>query len=546
MCLGLNNQPVSPYGEKVKAITLLSPTIFPIIYAAILGKMLRRIGLFKAERGTTVGDLERLIGCQSIFSTFERQISLRRFDMLGIAILLSWLLFPVGGQASLRLLSTKPYIINYNTTIQYYPIEFYPKASYLRSSETAQEKWSLFAPLYMTAIQTSRQSLYTPMDFYGDVKIPDINRITKEYVAIADTNYRWYPIGNDTMLNYTSILGIPTIGTAERRNCSFGLISHYWEVNCKSMDNGISLLWQSIFPANTTKIEAKSPTFQIRVDKSQSSFGHIKFEYLSRQTESIAPNRTFSATCNASPRVVESQVKCHDGSCAVRAIRRVDRKPVDVWGEISPLSAFLNISQWMPGADLGSTQGIISTSELIEHWIMDPYLTTIDEPFVRLDIMDPQTFNHRLQIAINTFWDASIGMIPRASNLRARGNALAWNRTDAEVTEYKGEVYSCSIALAVLTIAISLSLFVAANVSTLLGILTRTPDILGFVSVSARDNPYFKRHVTSYLSGLETARALRDVRVRVGDVKSEEKVGHIALATLDARPKKLSWTRKYD
>jgi hypothetical protein len=55
MCLGLNKQPISAYGENVKAITLLSPTIFPIIYAAILGKLLRRIGLFKAERGTTLG-----------------------------------------------------------------------------------------------------------------------------------------------------------------------------------------------------------------------------------------------------------------------------------------------------------------------------------------------------------------------------------------------------------------------------------------------------------------------------------------------------------
>jgi hypothetical protein len=55
MCLGLNGQPVSTYGETVKAITLLAPTIFPIIYAAILGKLLRRIGLFRAERGTTLG-----------------------------------------------------------------------------------------------------------------------------------------------------------------------------------------------------------------------------------------------------------------------------------------------------------------------------------------------------------------------------------------------------------------------------------------------------------------------------------------------------------
>jgi hypothetical protein len=55
MCLGLNNKPISAHGQTVKAITLLSPTIFPIVYAAILGRMLRRVGLFKAERGTTLG-----------------------------------------------------------------------------------------------------------------------------------------------------------------------------------------------------------------------------------------------------------------------------------------------------------------------------------------------------------------------------------------------------------------------------------------------------------------------------------------------------------
>ena len=55
LCVGLHAQPKAPYGDKIQAVTLLSPTIFPIVYAAILGKLLRRIGLFKAERGTTMG-----------------------------------------------------------------------------------------------------------------------------------------------------------------------------------------------------------------------------------------------------------------------------------------------------------------------------------------------------------------------------------------------------------------------------------------------------------------------------------------------------------
>lgn len=55
LCLCLDKKPVSSYGQNVKAITLLSPTIFPIVYAAILGKALRRVGLFKAERSSTIG-----------------------------------------------------------------------------------------------------------------------------------------------------------------------------------------------------------------------------------------------------------------------------------------------------------------------------------------------------------------------------------------------------------------------------------------------------------------------------------------------------------
>jgi hypothetical protein len=55
LSLYLNHQSKSTFGDKVKATTLLSPTIFPIIYAAILGTALRRIGLYKAERSATVG-----------------------------------------------------------------------------------------------------------------------------------------------------------------------------------------------------------------------------------------------------------------------------------------------------------------------------------------------------------------------------------------------------------------------------------------------------------------------------------------------------------
>lgn len=55
MCLSLQNKTKSVYGEDIKSITLVAPSIFPILYAAILGKMLRRVGLYKSERNARIG-----------------------------------------------------------------------------------------------------------------------------------------------------------------------------------------------------------------------------------------------------------------------------------------------------------------------------------------------------------------------------------------------------------------------------------------------------------------------------------------------------------
>ncbi|KAF1848693.1 uncharacterized protein K460DRAFT_427888, partial [Cucurbitaria berberidis CBS 394.84] len=538
LCIGLNGKPISSYGSDVKSITLLSPTIFPIIYAAILGKLLRRLGLYKAERGTTIGVLERLIGCQSIFSTLERQVGLRRVDFLGCSVLLAWLLSPLGGQASLRLLTTEPQVNTFNSTILYYSIEKYANATALFRKPGNGSASPFFAPLFMTAIQTSRHRLGNPMDLFGKVKIPDINALNTYSTEVAD--YDWHQVINDTDVRYTSVFGIPIAGVPETGNASFNLVTHYWNINCTSNNRGaLSSPWQWEFPNTTTlgdAIKPRSPSFDLIVNEKNNS--------------NLTTRSVVSIPCIAAPVVVESKVSCYDKSCSVRAIRNVDRGGSDLWHGITPLSIFKAIADQMPGVDVSTTQEIEFGNELIERWILDPNLDP--EAFadwIDLSLLDISYFNRNLQIAINTFWDFTIGNVVRMDGLTKESAIVSertWNTTTMLVAEYKGLRYVCHIKLAVLTMAICLVLLMAANLSMILGIVTRTPDILGFVSVSARDNPYFKGRVSSHLSGLETARALRDVRVRVGDVQSEADVGHVALATMDANPGRLSWTRLYD
>lgn len=125
-------------------------------------------------------------------------------------------------------------------------------------------------------------------------------------------------------------------------------------------------------------------------------------------------------------------------------------------------------------------------------------------------------------------------------------NTEIWSEADMQTTRLGEPHYICHYEFAGITMAMSFVLLLTANVSLVLGIVTRAPDTLGFVSMAARDNRYFRRYVPSHLEGSEAARALRDVKVIIGDVNGEAEVGHIALATMDAKPRRLSWTRMYD
>ena len=55
LCLILDQRPLSSFGAAIERVLLFTPTIFPIIYASIMGRFFRVWGLFKAERGVTLG-----------------------------------------------------------------------------------------------------------------------------------------------------------------------------------------------------------------------------------------------------------------------------------------------------------------------------------------------------------------------------------------------------------------------------------------------------------------------------------------------------------
>ena len=126
----------------------------------------------------------------------------------------------------------------------------------------------------------------------------------------------------------------------------------------------------------------------------------------------------------------------------------------------------------------------------------------------------------------------------RTGNLPANTSALnddpsaagekPFNSTIASVTTLT-DIYICNSIWAVILLAASSALLLCGLAGAFVKHLTRGPNILGYVSSITRDNPYVdipSRGCT--LDGLERARLLKGLKVKLKDVAPDDEVGHIA------------------
>lgn len=425
--------------------------------------------------------------------------------------------------------------------------------------------WSRFAPLYMTALQTSRQTFEKPQDLFGNVRIPEMASLEPAGLT-TDSAFEWRKVEANATTNYTSLLGRPIADIPKVGNVTLTLESSYWETRCEPF------ILQPMYLENNTSpyrfagsgLETRSFYFdyfwgahEYNISTPSGRKMEFSFQYLSTASRHLVLN----SSCTATFRLVESEIGCENAVCAVRRIRNLDRDVTHWFGNSDDVSSytwsnlFTLVTLYMPAADL--KPGAVRSSEMVEMFMSDPTLIELANSgdgsamnnWVNLSTLPTEVFSQRLQIAMNTFWDSTIGLQYRLGNLTTQDIAnrtQLWNTTTATGVRHNGEEYECNITFAALTIAISLFLFVAGVVSLVLGFLTRAPNILGFVSTYARDDPYFGQHISSHMDGMETARALRDVRVMVGDVHNKEDVGHVAFASMEGEPVRVNKQRLYD
>jgi hypothetical protein len=535
----LDGKDVSEYGTKLSETLLLSPTIFPLIFAALMGRFFRHLGVYLAERGTTLGRLEQLIGCQSVFTALERQVTLRSWSIVGLFSVLVWLLSPVGGQAALRLLGQENKYVSSTATLRYLdPLS--TKDSVLEGASSLNSARASYTSIFLAALLSSSKYQDTSMDLWGNVKLPLYRNIenttSSEWKTVGD-----YHGGNAT---YGSLIGVPTVGMPSEGYSNFNIKARQFDITCSSNEKKSGERNGSLW-ANVTS------TWGLVADPAKTGRDYPRPIFSLSLVDDSTEGSSYSVTaCNVDYNYLEAKVNCNGTSCGVTSMRKLDLLTdgytidMDAFTRGNIISNLLSNLPRVDNVNVGSPSARGSTNA--EKWMADP-TNFIGARYdnVKLYQLDPDLYAQRLTILWNTFHQSTFATIAIGGALPKNltqtglltagfGSNVTFNGTQAEIRQQTAVVYRTNWKWFVALLFSSLVLLAAAYAGLVLKYITLAPDIIGYASSLTMLNPYVPTPTGgTTLHGLERAALLHNLPVRIGDVCANEPVGAIAFAKAD-------------
>lgn len=496
------------------------------------------MGLFLAERGTTLGRLEQLIGSTSLFSALERQISLRGFSVVGYVLMILWLLSPLGGQSALRLMGEETNSVLSNGTVQYLNPDTIMDTAMGAASDINSAR-SVFGPIFLAALLSSSKYQDTSMDLWGNVKLPRYSSV--EHV----TSDEWKSVhyDNSTNVTYASLIGIPVAHMDKIGANNFSVKARQWDVSCdkNEMQGGKQAEFGSM-DVSTWKV-ALTPV------NTTCSDWPCSMSFKSMANNDADDNDFFNYTvssCKVSYDMYETRICCQDQSCKPVAIRKIDMftgvnytRDSDAFFRNTPLR---NIMATLPRVDnLGVGSVTFRGSTNAEKWMADPTNFVGLKTYVQLYELSPQLLSDRLTILWNSFFQSTYAMNTLGGNLDKTfdnithsADSQLFNGTASAISTPMPSVWRTNWKWFTALLVSSIILQIAAYMALFFKYYTCVPDIIGYASSMTLLNPYVPTPTGgTTLQGLERARMLQDMRVMIGDVCANEPIGAVAFAKAD-------------
>lgn len=571
-----------PNGEQLS-------TVFSILFASTIGRMLSSLALWLLEKGSKVGLLDQLVGSSSVGSALMAQLSagMRRglsAHLTGIALLLLWLLSPLGSQAVLQISVLVDDKVPSNHTFSYLNVSNWDNIP----GASSDGQLMLIAPnaLLNAVLISPSDSKDKSQDLWAHVKIPFLSSLP----ANSTDPDGWRQVANISADDYSSLVGIPIgfLPTSTDQFTTVPLQSWYWNLDCDRWDNSTAYSTLSRnYSSNSTQggrsqnfvWPALSIFYNDTTIAGNRTLGNratsgCKVSVPSNKTVIYCPElgvRTIGirllgldptySTCRITTEYVETEISCSGRTCSASRMRKSQEvHPPPEWTALdvftgSSVPGYTVPSLWFNSFAnaIAGRQGGSGGSNALTGYIADP-----EAPFegnggnskASIYSVSDALVTSRLAQVLNSYWIATVGrqlVMSTDSRFNDSANSTSFafvsggrvpttnmtGTTSGTIGSVQQKLH-CNTAWLFAFTAVTVIALLVSVAGYVLVVLAQGPRLDMNISTILRDSWYsHPLQGGSYLDDSERSRLLRDLTVRIGDVAPDQNVGYIAVSTVD-------------
>ena len=407
-------------------LTWKGTTVWPLVFTPVAiqaFKILAASAVETMKEGKWRSEaVEALLGSVGITESLQVMLR-RRGNVLPGILALFWLLNPLGSQAIQRLITTE--YRNLTSTSQIFYIDSTAErvvSNFLNHIYTEE-----INALYTASIISTNQIQTSPMDQWGNVKIPMFENPAQNFATEDDG---WIPVPTFNV-SYTSLIGYPINGIPTAGNSTFNITSSYFVADCEQpvylSPVAKEYHWADLGNqdpcANTTVLGANRQV-------NGTVLGTVSFGSLMANPRNITstspprpilfqsnnrPDAIDAVNCTVEYHTMDSRISCNGMNCSVTHMRPSTNAlppsltplenctlaqniytsmvevcgPYALWSGIWPLGSLTELYIYMGANPLDVAGNTTSTQ-------------------VDLDILPADMVSERLSRILNTFWMASI------------------------------------------------------------------------------------------------------------------------------------------
>ncbi|KAK7957176.1 uncharacterized protein PG986_006398 [Apiospora aurea] len=556
------NSEVGPHEETLLNVARIVATGFPYCFALVFGRTLQTIISWRMERRTDCLSHAYLSRSLTLGGTLTAPLHIRLVHWLPVVLVILWAFSPLGSQASLRFISLQARTTHnqLNNPVQY----SYPQAT--DNSECGNCQTEAHNSMFLASFFSIPKTGQAFQDSWGNIKIPLLEDSITTSNAGDWRDVAWHPD-----LQYSSLIGIPLLLPSGPGNMTFTMESWYWdlenatlwEANSKApllqglhdykgtklLKNftGTSHIWQFAIPASVEKSLTPIPiTFEATVGDPLYLVNSPSISHAYGPGSGTIRLEAFLVQ-----RPVELNVTCTVSSCNVTNIRTTimpenysrenDISHLTVWFFTLFQAAFPLVHTGTPLS--GALEAYLHDSS------QNPYNILDKQRWIDLTNVSAGVLGRRLAQVINAYWIVENQFANAAGGFNA--NSTPWVNSPAALknstvttVNFQDYIY-CDHGWAATLCISSIMLLLAALASAILSFFRLAPDCTDFLSALTLNDGRLMLEGGSSLDEYERVRLLKDVRLKVGDVRSWEQVGQTIIArdghVGDLKKKRMYW-----